>query len=521
MWCAFPVVLAGQEGVTQAPPPSSTPAPGFYIREYRVTGATKLSELEKGEAVYPFLGPQRTGADIEAARVALEKAYKAKDFETVLVEVPVAAPRGGVVHLRVVEAAVGRVRVNGARYFLPSQIVKHAPSLQPGTVPNFTAVQRDLLALNQWPDRKVTPVLKPGAEPGTVDIDLNVEDKFPLHGSLELNNRHSQGTSDLRLNGSLTYNNLWQRGHTLGASFQVSPEETSEVKVLSGYYIARFPQWPGFSLLVQGTKQDSNVSTLGGSAVAGRGEILGTRAIFNLPPGDGFYQSASFGFDYKHFDQILNFGPTALNTPVTYYPFTAGYSANWVQPKGQTELNAGVTFGFRGTGSDQAEFDNNRFKARGSFIYFRGDVAHTRELPGSAQLYAKVQGQASSQPLVSSEQFSGGGLGTVRGYLEAEALGDNGIFGSLELRSPSLLGWTKRKDSEWRVYGFLEGGLLTMREPLPEQASRFELASVGFGTRIQLFDYFHGSLDAGFPLLDLTNTRAGDVMFTFRLWAEF
>jgi hemolysin activation/secretion protein len=522
---SLPAALLGVDAVGAAPARQAMTdvpsGPSFYITEYRVTGATKLTEMEKGEAVYPFLGPGRTGADIDAARAALEKAYKAKGFETVLVEVPVPAPRGGVVHLRVVEAEVGRVRVNGSRYFLPSQIVKHAPSLAPQTVPNFQAVQRDMLALNQWPDRRVTPVLKPGAEPGTVDIDLNVEDKLPLHGSVELNNRYSLGTTELRLNGSLSYNNLWQRGHSIGASFQISPEDVGEVKVFSGFYTARFPQWPGFSLLVQGTKQDSNVSTLGGSAVAGRGGTLGPRAIFNLPPGQGFYHSASVGFDYKSFDQILNLAESSVTTPITYYPFTAGYSAGWAGKMSQTALNAGVTFAFRGAGSDDAEFDLNRFKAHGSFIYLRGDLEHTQELPGGAQLYGKVQGQVAGQPLVSSEQFAGGGLGTVRGYLEAEALGDNGVFGTLELRSPSLLGWTKRKDSEWRVYGFVEGGGLTLWEPLPEQQSRFELASVGLGTRLQLSEHFHGSLDVGFPLRSLTNTQAGDVMFTFRLWSEF
>lgn len=495
--------------------------PAFFIGEYRITGATKLTELEKGRAVYPYLGPGRTAADIEAARAALESVYKAKGFETVAVEAPVAAPRGGVVHLRVVEMTVGRVRVNGARYFLPSQIVRHAPSLQPGTTPNFEAVQRDISALNQWPDRRITPVLKAGTLPGTVDIDLNVEDKLPLHASLELNNRHSQDTTDLRVNASVSYNNLWQRGHSIGASVQLSPEAPDEVKVFSGYYTARFSQWPGFSLLLQGTKQDSNVSTLGGGAVAGRGETLGPRAIFTLPSRPGFYHSANFGFDYKHYDQVLNFGPVPLVTPVTYYPVTAGYSATWANEKGQTELNAGVTFGFREVGSNAAEFDNNRFKARGNFFYFRGDLARTQELAGGAELYAKVQGQASGQPLVTSEQFAGGGLGTVRGYLEAEALGDNAIFGTLEARSPSLFGWTKRKDHEWRFYAFLEGGLLTLRDALPQQESRFTLGSAGIGTRVQLFDHFHGSLDVGFPFTSLTTTQAGDPMFTFRVWSEF
>lgn len=514
-------------GGSESPAATATAAssPKFYVAEYRVTGATKLSELEQGEAVYPFLGPGRTADDIEGARAALEKAYKAKGFETVFVEVPVQTPRGGVVHLRVTEATIGRVRVNGARYFLPSQMLKNAPSLKPGSVPNFQAVQKDLLGLNQWPDRKVTPVLKAGAEPGTVDIDLNVEDKNPLHGSVELNNRNSLGTTDLRLNASVNYENLFQRGHSIGVSTQVAPQDTEEVAVYSGFYLARFAQFPDFTLLLQGTKQNSDVSTLGGTASVGRGDIIGARAIFNLPPGDGFYQSASFGFDYKDFGQFdvaLDDGTILVATPpITYFPFTAGYSAGWAAEKTQTELNAAVTFSFRGLGSNTEEFDLNRFKARGSFIYLRADLAHTRELPGGFQLYGKVQGQASSQPLVSSEQFAGGGLGTARGYLEAEALGDNGILGSLELRSPSLLGWTKREDSEWRVYGFLEGGLLTIREPLPEQDSRFDLASIGFGTHMRLYDYFHGSLDVAFPLRDLTATQAGDVKLTFRLWSEF
>lgn len=486
-----------------------------------MSGANLLTELEKGEAVYPFLGPGRTGVDIEGARAALAAAYKAKGYETVLVEVPVPMPRAGVVHLRVTETTVGRLRVNGAKYVLPSQIRRHAPSLAPGTVPNFNDVQRDIAALNQLPDRVITPVLKAGAVPGTVDIDLNVEDKLPLHASIEINNRRSANTTDLRLNGSVTYNNLWNLGHSIGASVQLSPEDISQVQVFSGFYTARFPQWPNFSLLVQGTKQDSNVSTLGDSAVAGRGESLGARAIFNLTPAAGFVHSFNIGFDYKHYNQTLTAGASQTATPITYFPVTAGYSANWLGKKSQTELNASVNLGLRGAGSSDTELDNSRYKARGSFFYFRGDVAHTQELPGGAQLYGKVQGQASSQPLVSNEQFAGGGLGTARGYLEAAALGDDAIFGSFELRSPSLLGWAKRKNTEWRIYTFVEGGVLTLQQPLSEQQARFELASVGVGTRIQLFDHFHGSFDIGIPLTSQGGTKSGDALFTFRLWSEF
>jgi len=110
-----------------------------------------------------------------------------------------------------------------------------------------------------------------------------VKDTPPLHGSLEINNRYSAFTTPLRINGSFSYDNLWQLGHTVGASFQLSPEAVSEVKVFSGFYLARVPGVDWLSLEVEGTDQDSNVSTLGGIGVAGKGQVLGLRAIIDLP----------------------------------------------------------------------------------------------------------------------------------------------------------------------------------------------------------------------------------------------
>ena len=87
-------------------------------------------------------------------------------------------------------------------------------------MPNFNDVARDLVTLNQLADRQVTPALTAGRLPGTVDVDLHVKDAFPLHGSLEVNNRYSADTTPLRINASVNYDNLWQLGHSIGASFQ-------------------------------------------------------------------------------------------------------------------------------------------------------------------------------------------------------------------------------------------------------------------------------------------------------------
>lgn len=494
----------------------------LLIREYRVLGSKLLSALEIEEAVYPFLGPGRTPSDVESARAALEKVYRDKGYQTVTVGIPAQDPRSGIIRLEVTEATVGRLRVKGSRYHLPSRIKAQVPSLAEGQVPNFDKVKAEIIALNRQPDRSVKPQLRPGVEPGTYDVDLEVEDESPLHGSLELNNRYSPNTTQSRLNASLSYSNLFQRGHTLGLDLQIAPEKPDDALVYSGYYLARVSD--GVSLMLQATKQDSDVSTLGGAAVAGRGEILGLRALFDLPGTDTFYQTFALGMDWKSFDEDLTLAGVTGNTPIEYFPISANYGANWVRQQSFTQANLSLNFHLRGMGSDWREFDNKRYQADGSFIYLRGDLSHTRDLRNGAQLFGKVQGQLSSQPLVNNEQLGGGGLGNARGYLEATALGDNGLFGTAEYRSRSFIG--KKDDrgeqaDEWRVHAFVDGGTLTVLKPLPGQKSFYNFLSTGVGTRFRLRDHYNGSIDIAVPFTTQTDTRSGEVRVTFRGWAAF
>ena len=502
--------------------------PRFFIREFRVSGATQFSSLEIEETVYPHLGPGRGVVDVENARASLEKLYRSRGFQTVSVIIPNQDPTSGIVRLEVVEGTIDRLRVTGSRYFLPSRIKQEVPALQPGSLPDFEAVKRQIIALNRLPDRKVTPELTPGANPGTFDVELKVEDRHPLHGSLELNNRYSPNTTDLRLNAALSYGNLFQLGHTLGVNVQVAPERSDDALVYSSYYLARISD--RLSLMLQATRQDSDISTLGGAAVAGRGEIIGIRALFDLEQQEHFTHNFSLGVDWKSFDEDLSIGGQVGRTPIEYLPLTAGYGATWMEKDRFTQANLTLTANLRGVGSDSSDFDSKRFRSRGSFVTLRGDLSHTRDLSNGSQIFAKIQGQLSSQPLINTEQFSGGGLSTARGYLEGSALGDHGIFGTLEFRSPSFFPsgdkdiepdpWGGAPD-EWRIHAFIDAGALSIMDPLPAQASSFSFLSTGIGTRFQIDRHHHGSIDLAVPFTNVQGTNSGDIRITFRGWADF
>jgi hemolysin activation/secretion protein len=496
----------------------------LYIREFRVQTATKLPSVQVEEAVYPYLGPGRTPEDVDKAAAALQEAYNKAGYSTVSVTIPPQSPKSGVILLKAEETPVGKLLIKGAKWHLPSRIRRKAKSMHPGNVLNFNDVQKEITALNKSADLRVTPELVPNTELGTVDMLLNVEDKLPLHGSLELNNRSSANTVPLRLNGALSYSNLWQLGHGIGFNFQIAPEDTKDAAVYSGFY--SLPLTDITTLTFSGTIQDSDVSTLGGVNVLGRGNILGARATVTLPSRKAsFYHSLNLGLDYKQFDEDVTVAGNLVQTPIEYFPFSAGYAAGWLGKKSFTELNMTVNLHFRGLGSERIEFDNKRFNADGSYIYLRGDVTHTHDLPGGFELLTKVQGQIANNPLINNEQYSAGGQSTVRGYLESTALGDNGVVGTLELRSPSFIGKedekTKQRKHEWRVYTFLEGARLTLHDALPEQIDRFDLASYGVGTRLKLYQHLNGSLDFSIPILTQGETEEGDPFLSFRVWTDF
>jgi hemolysin activation/secretion protein len=506
--------------------PASNNAPNnapktLTINEYTVQGNHLLSELDVDNAVYPYLGPGQTVQSVDAARAALQKLYADKGYETVAVQIPPQHVTGGVVVLQVVEAPVGHLHVNGSRYFSLNKIKAQAPSLAPGQVPNFKKIKHDIIALNQWPDRQVIPSLQAGARPQTVDVDLNVKDTLPLHGSLELNNRYSADTTALRLNAALSYDNLWQRGDAISLAFQVAPQRPADELIFSGSYTARVPNVDWMTVLLYGLVSNSNVATLGSTNVVGKGQVAGIRGQFTLPGGTGFFETLNAGIDYKHFDENVTLGGATLPSPVTYYPLTAIYSASWQGTSGQTQLDIGPTFNIRGLGSSPQTFDNKRYDAQSNFIYLRGDLSRSQNLPYGLQLYAKAQGQLADEPLVNSEQFSVGGQDTVRGYLESEVLGDDALIGSVELRSPPLGRYISGKVTDWRFFLFGEGGEAKILDPLPEQQAVFNLASVGLGTRIQLYDHLNGSVDVAVPLITSVNTKADQPRVEFRLWVQF
>lgn len=500
--------------------PASVASRTVDINEYFVEGNTALTDPEIEQAVYPFLGPARTLDDVEKARAALQSAYEARGLKTVFVEIPQQNVVGGRVRLAVVEARIGQVAVTGARHTSDDQVTAALPSIAPGSVPDLNRFGSELMALNsRSADRQVTPELKAGVAPGTVDVALAVEDKYPLHGGIEVSNRYSRDTTRTRVQANLRYDDLWGLGHSLSGFYAVAPERRrdSEVYVLS-YGV---PLSDSLRLDVTGLVSNSDVATVGGTSVLGDGRSVTAALSKTLGGPAGLYHRVTASIAYKDFKEDVIFGEAVDQAPITYFPLSLGYAGTLTQDHGELGFNAALTFAFRGLGSDSYDFDYKRYRATGGFAYLRAGANYHRELPRSAELFASVDGQFASEPLVSNEQFAAGGAGSVRGYLQSEAIGDNGLASSIELRSPSIAELTGGLADELRAVAFMDAARVWIKTPLPEQEDSFGLVGAGAGLRFRLLGHVTGELDLAWPLKDNGATEAGDTRVHFRLATDF
>lgn len=511
------VQAAPAEEMQQEQPGEQT----FTIRRFVIEGTNLFTAEELQQQLRQFVGRKKTAADVERARDTLEIFFHDQGYPTVMVNIPEQSVQNRVIRLEVIENRVGKVTLTGNSWYTSEKILADLPSIAPGKVIKLQDLQQEVNRLNRNPDLKVIPEMQPGTEPGTVDLSLQVTDKQPLHGALELNNRSSHDTTESRLTGSLRYDNLWQRDHTLSFLYQTSPEKLSEVQVASASYTMPAPWDRENKIVLYGVWSNSQTTTTGAFQTVGKGIIIGSRLIVPLPAVGDYSQTLSLGLDYKDFEETNGMGGAESTTPISYLPASAAYNGLLRDDSGTTAFNAAVNVSFRGLVSEESKFENKRYKARSNYIFMTAGAERNQKLPWDFTLLARLDGQIADQPLISNEQYIAGGVESVRGYRESEASGDQGVHGVVELAAADLLGKSGKEGYRLTPYLFYDYAQVWLKEPLPGQTDDINLQGAGIGLRGLLFNAIDYQTDLGFALRDTSQTTAGDVRLHFRLRYQF
>lgn len=507
-----------------SPPPEASATQHFDVREYRVLGNTVLSDREIEGVLYPRLGESKTLTDVDAARAALEAAYHAAGYATVFVDVPPQKVDEGIVRLRVTEGRLRNRSISGARYFSEREILAQLPATTPGTVPKISELQQQLNAVNtQTPDRSVVPILKAGSEPGTTDLTLKVDDHLPLHGSVDLNNQYTPDTRHLRANFGLSYNNLFQDLDSISLQYTTTPQATGEVGVVNTGYA--FHPIDGLRPSISFTNSSSNVATLGTLGVLGKGQVYSARLSAPIAQLPGDSQTLTVGLDYKSFRNAITVASIGEQVePVSYVNLSLTYSGAWqrfnasqaVEQFGSLDLTFDA--GPRGIANRTSNFGSGALATRGNYAYLRSGGSFSTRLPADFLLTLRGTGQVALEKLVVYEQESFTGADGVRGYLDAEVLGDTGIKGSVQLQS---MPFSRKGFIFADGFFFFDAGRSHLIQALPGEPGRTDLRSWGAGLDLFPGHAITGSLTWAEPLVSGPRTEAHEYRVLFDLKGSF
>ena len=256
------------------------------IEEYVVDGNSALPTEDVEKAVYPFLGPSRSADSIELARSALQRLYRDRGYQAVQITTGDKFPDAdGVIHFRVNEVRIGRVRIVGARFFLPSEVRKEMPSIKEGEQFNTVTLNREINVANSVPGRQVTPIPKPSRVPGILNLDLVVHDQLPVHASVDINNAHARFSTPLRVTGAASYDNLFQRGQSLSISYITAPENPNDSKVLILGYRMPFVG-TRYGIHLSAVQSNSTAATVSATNIISNGTDISVRGTADLPGTD-------------------------------------------------------------------------------------------------------------------------------------------------------------------------------------------------------------------------------------------
>lgn len=462
----------------------------FLLKEVHFTGNQKISNRELQPFAADYLNRTVNLHDLRKIALRVKRYYRSRGFIAAYASVPPQDVTSGIVEIAIVEGKIGKVEFKGNRWY-STRVLKQALGMGAHQVLFYRDLASGLALLNRYPDIKAKGVLKPGQEPKTTDLEINIKDRFPVHLSTDVDNLGTKNTGITRWGIGVTDNNLLGLMDQASARFQIGkgawavgtrynlPLNSSGTNVSFSYSRSHVRLLNDFEAL--GVKGDA--STYG---------IDLDQPLIREPD---IYSSMNIGFDIKSIENTV-LGAKAGKDELRI--LNTGLNTEFTDAWGKTYFPNSFHFGFADFlgASNKVEPAATRAGTGGQFFIYRSSLVRYNRLPGDMILALRSSLQLTPDTLAPSEQFRLGGAFSVRGYPEGEYMADYGGILSAELMVPTYF-----FPKDWKLpfsheplrnqiqgVGFFDFGAGALRKPLPSENDFRVLSGAGGGLRVHLFD---------------------------------
>jgi hemolysin activation/secretion protein len=486
--------------------------PPAVIRKWKSVDATLAKSNRAAHATIRL-----TVEDLETIRGALTDAYLGAGYVNSSAELPDQDVNNRSVRYFIHEGTLSRVTIVGVdKDFKPTSklhfnkgYIERRIRVSAGKILNVKGLQNELEILKQNPNlTRVNAELKPDLAPNQSLLELQLEEANRFHLGIDFNNRRSPsvGAERFELIGSDT--NVTGFSDPLNIRYTITDGDLEHIGFAGGddygfdytHPIMRY----GTTAQIALDRSDEPIIETPFSALSIRSETDSYGLTIRQP----LYHRADSEFaifgtlnlreNKTELDgRPFEFSPGEDNgkSRVTVLRFGQEYT---MRDEAQAlSVRSTLSFGIHAFGSTINQYDAKTQTDIPDSVFFDwlGQVQYVRRIEKTdSQLVLRTNVQLSASPLLALEQFSIGGLDTVRGYRENQIVRDQGVVTSAELHIPI---YKKNDDFTVTLAPFIDLGYGWNYQGAGGDYP--VLGSAGIGILVHAYDHLDAQIYWGHP----------------------
>jgi len=490
----------------------------FFLKTIKISGYESLPLETFRPLISEYENKTITLSDLNTLSKEIQKIYLAEGIIAVCL-IPPQKMENKTISLLIVESKMGNLIIKDHKYFKKARI-NYYWKMSKGEVLRYDTLSRNLQLMNKNPDRITKATLHAGTTPKTTDVILDVETGFPIHLTSSFDNEGSGFTGKNKMGAGLRHNNLlgfddYLIGGVVGGKsfdgiygYHLIPLSSFGTSLLYGYsYSKSFPKKEYDVFLIDSRSRNSS--------------IFLHQDLFDK---EKYLGEVSIGMDFN--DKTTRSGGTLLN----YDRLRVLRSSISIIKKhsGKTyHLQSEISQGINGFGAKRRNSLSSR-SARNTFTKLNTSIRHQRALPHNLQANLNLKSQISFSKLAPQEEFSLGGMDSVRGYPSGDFLADSAIQCNAELlmnaffipSSIKLPFQTKSLKSMITPLVFADYGFGMKRIISSNERKNASFLGAGFGVRVSLSQKTLLRLEWGYPINNASMTEKGSSRFHFSVDVE-
>jgi len=475
-------------------PEPSIPEVGFFVNQVDVIGSTVLQD-EIEALISEYENRQVSFDELLTLRSQITQLYVDAGYVTSGAFLPSNQTlNDGTVTIQIVEGGVEEIQINGTRH-LQRSYVRDRLRLATDTPLDQDDLLEALQLLQLDPFiSQINAELTAGATPGQNMLLIGVDEPSPFTANIGTDNYRPPSIGSAQISVGAGYSNLIGIGDRYTGSYGrtngldiFNAGMSIPLNAREGTLSFRFNS--SESQIIDDVFEDLEIESQTRSYSLDFRQPIVRSPQTEVALGVGFDLRRRQTFILDDIPFSFSEGPEDGQSNATVIRFFQ----DWVNRGSRRVLAARSQFSL-GIDAFNATVNDTGTDAR--FFTWVGQFQWVQQLSSRHLVVTRINTQLTPDSLLSLEQFSIGGVDTVRGYAQNERVADNGVLGSVEFRLPLT-----RNPQRLQLTPFIEAGTVwNNRTEDPDPAT---IAGLGLGLRLLIGSNLVARLDYGIPLIDV------------------